>query len=73
MRGKLSLSELAMTWDQIIANAGPLTASGRPSVSRRGPFLVCDVPLRFERGPMRARISFNRSGEVSGLSITLPK
>jgi hypothetical protein len=72
MRAKLPLSELAVTWDQIIANAGPLTASGRPSVSRRGPFLVCDVPLVFEHGPMRARISFNRSGEVSGLFISLP-
>ena len=73
MRAKLPLSELAATWDQIIANTGPLTASGRPSVSRRGPFLVCEVPLAFEHGPMRARISFNRSGEVSGLFITLPK
>ena len=72
MRARLPLSELAATWNQIIANTGPLTASGRPSVSRRGPFLVCDIPLVFEHGPMRARISFNRSGEVSGLFITLP-
>lgn len=73
MRAKLPLSELAATWDQIISNTGPLTASGRPTVSRRGPFLVCDVPLVFQHGPMRARISFNRSGEVSGLFITLPE
>jgi hypothetical protein len=72
MRAKLPLSELATTWEQIIANTGPLTASGRPSISRKGPFLVCEVPLVFEHGPMRARISFNRSGEVSGLFITLP-
>jgi len=31
------------------------------------------MPLVFEHGPMRARISFNRSGEVSGLFITLPQ
>jgi hypothetical protein len=72
MRAKLPLTELAATWDQVTANAGPLTAAGRPSVSRRGPFLVCEVPLVFEHGPMRARVSFNRSGEVSGLFITLP-
>ncbi len=72
MRAKLPLSELATTWEQIIANTGRLTASGRPSIARKGPFLVCEVPLVFERGPMRARISFNRAGEVSGLFITLP-
>ena len=65
-------SELAATWDRITANTGALTDCGRPSVSRRGPFLVCEVPLVFERGPMCARISFNHSGEVSGLFITLP-
>ena len=73
MRSKLPLRELAGTWDQIVANAGLLTGCGQPSVSRRGPFLVCEVPLSFEYGPMHARISFNRSGEVSGLFITLPE
>jgi hypothetical protein len=72
MRARLPVGQLAATWDRITASTGPLTDWGRPSVSRRGPFLVCEVPLVFEHGPMRARISFNRSGEVSGLFITLP-
>jgi Protein of unknown function (DUF3887) len=73
MRAKLPIGELVTTWQQIITNAGALTAVGRPSTVRRGPYRVCDVPLVFEHGPMRARVSFNRTGSVSGLFITLPE
>ncbi|MGZ4181674.1 MAG: DUF3887 domain-containing protein [Solirubrobacteraceae bacterium] len=73
MRAKLPVDELAATWQQIVANAGEVTTIGRPSIVGRGPYRVCDVPLVFEHGPMRARVSFNRAGSVSGLFITLPE
>lgn len=73
MRAKLPVDELASTWQQIVANAGEVTALGRPSIVGRGPYRVCDVPIVFEHGPMRARVSFNRAGAVSGLFITLPE
>ncbi|MGZ6593869.1 MAG: DUF3887 domain-containing protein [Solirubrobacteraceae bacterium] len=73
MRAKLPVDELASTWQQIVANAGDVTAIGRPSIVGRGPYRVCDVPIVFEHGPMRARVSFNRAGSVSGLFITLPE
>jgi Protein of unknown function (DUF3887) len=73
MRAKLPVDELASTWQQIVANAGEITAIGRPSIVGKGPYRVCDVPIVFEHGPMRARVSFTRAGAVSGLFITLPE
>ncbi|HEX4670861.1 MAG TPA: DUF3887 domain-containing protein [Solirubrobacteraceae bacterium] len=72
MRARLPVDELATTW-QIVSNAGEVTAIGRPSIVGRGPYRVCDVPIVFEHGPRRARVSFNRAGSVSGLFITLPE
>jgi hypothetical protein len=73
MQAKLPADELASTWQQIVANAGEVTAIGRPTIVGRGPYRVCDVPLVFEHGPMRARVSFNRAGPISGLFVTLPE
>jgi hypothetical protein len=73
MRAKLPMDELATTWQQIVSNAGEVTAIGRPSIVGKGPYRVCDIPVVFEHGPMRARVSFNRAGFVSGLFITLPE
>jgi hypothetical protein len=73
MRAKLPVDELATTWQQIVSNAGEITAIGRPSIVGKGPYRVCDIPVVFEHGPMRARVSFNRAGSVSGLFITLPE
>jgi len=73
MKSKLPVDELASTWQQIVANAGEVTATGRPTIVGRCPYRVCDVPLVFEHGPMRARVSFNRAGAISGLLITLPE
>jgi hypothetical protein len=73
MQAKLPADELASTWQQIVANAGEVTAIGRPTIVGRGLYRVCDVPLVFEHGPMRARVSFNRAGAISGLFVTLPE
>ena len=45
---------------------------GAPALNRRGPYRICDVPLEFEGGPMKARVTFNYDGAVGGLFILLP-
>jgi hypothetical protein len=72
MRSQLPVEQLAEVWQQVVSKAGALQAIGRPSVERRGPFRVADVPLVFEHGPMKARITFDRKDGVAGLFILLP-
>jgi hypothetical protein len=72
MRSEMSLKRLTEAWRQILASAGSLEGIGRASVLRKGPYRIADVPLVFTHGPMKARITFNHSGEVSGLFVLLP-
>ncbi|MGI8903515.1 MAG: DUF3887 domain-containing protein [Solirubrobacteraceae bacterium] len=72
MRSKLPVEQLAEVWQQVVSKAGALQAIGRPSVVRKGPFRIADVPLAFEHGPMKARITFDRDSSVAGLFILLP-
>jgi hypothetical protein len=72
MHDALSVERLRTVWSQIIETAGPLQGVGRPSVSRKGPYRVADVPLVFEHGPMRARVTFDHDDHVSGLFVVLP-
>ncbi len=72
MRSKLPVEQLAEVWQQVVSKAGALQAIGRPSVVRKGPFRIADVPLVFEHGPMKARVTFDRGDWVAGLFILLP-
>ena len=72
MRAKLPIQQLAEVWQQVSSQAGPLQALGRPSIVRRGPYRIAEVPLAFEHGPMKARITFNHDESVGGLFILLP-
>lgn len=72
MRTKLPQSELAQTWEQIVTSAGALQGIGHPSVTRKGPYRITDVPLIFEHGPLQARVTFDHTGSVAGLFILLP-
>ncbi len=72
MRTKLPRSELAQTWKQIVSSAGALQGIGRPSVTRKGPYRIAEVPLVFEHGPLQARVTFDHTGSVAGLFILLP-
>jgi hypothetical protein len=33
---------------------------------------VVDVPLAFERGPMKGRVAFDAQGKISGLFVLYP-
>lgn len=72
MRTKLPIEQLAEVWQQLSRNAGALQAIGRPSIVRKGPYRIADVPLVFEHGPMKARVTFNHDNSVAGLFILLP-
>lgn len=72
MRERLTVEGLAGVWRQLAGNTGALEAIGRPSAVRKGPFVIVDVPLAFEHGPMKARVTFNRDRTVAGLFILLP-
>ncbi len=72
LRAKLPLRQLAEVWAAVVAGAGPLIGVGAPTLTRRGPYRICDVPLEFEGGPMKARVTFNYDARVGGLLILLP-
>jgi hypothetical protein len=72
MLAELSPARLSEVWGQILASAGPLEAIGRPSATRKGPYRIVDVPLAFEHGAMKARVTFNHNDAVSGLFVLLP-
>jgi hypothetical protein len=67
MRAKIGPEGLAEVWEQLGTSVGPLQTAGRPSVVRKGPFRVAEVPLAFEHGPMKARVTFDHDEAVCGL------
>lgn len=72
MRTKLPVEQVDEVWQQLSPSAGALQAIGRPSIVRKGPYRIADVPLVFEHGPMKARITFNPDNSIAGLFILLP-
>ncbi len=72
MRSQLPVEQLGEVWQRVASKAGALQAIGRPSIARKGPFRIADVPLIFEHGPMKARVTFDRHDCVAGLFILLP-
>lgn len=73
MRAELGRERLEQVWDEIVSTAGVLEGIGRATVTRKGPYRIADVPLVFEHGPMRARVTFDHTDAVSGLFILLPE
>jgi hypothetical protein len=45
---------------------------GEPFVRRVGDRTVVDIPLRYEAGDMKARVSFDPDEKVAGLFILIP-
>ena len=72
MRSELSRERLEKVWHGLTASAGPLQGMGRPSVKRKGPYRIAEVPLVFEHGPMRASITFDHDDRVAGLFLLPP-
>jgi hypothetical protein len=73
MRTKMTPEELAEVWEQLGISVGALLTAGRPSVVRKGPFRIADVPLAFEHEPMKARVTFDHDDAVCGLWLVPPE
>jgi hypothetical protein len=72
MKGRLDALGLASAWGRVEALSGRLLAMGRPTSMQRDPHHVVDVPLAFERGPMKGRVAFDAQGKISGLFVLYP-
>ena len=72
MKERLDAQGLALAWVQVEQLSGRLLTMGGPTVFQRGRHQVVDVPLAFERGPMKGRVAFDAEGKVSGLFVLYP-
>jgi hypothetical protein len=51
---------------------GPYEGMGAPFARAQGDYSVVDVPLHFEAGEMKGRVSYDQQGQVAGLFILNP-
>jgi hypothetical protein len=74
MAATFPVDGLAMARRQVIGTAGAYQWLGdrEPLVRQAGDYTVADVPLVFGSGPMKGRVSFDRSGRVAGLYVLPP-
>ena len=68
------LDGLAAARAQLSASAGPYLRLGDqdPLVRQAGEYTVADVPVLFETGLLKGRVSFDPSGQVAGLYVLPP-
>lgn len=71
MAEKLSVPGLATARGQLTGTAGQYWRLGddEPLVRQLGDYTVADVPLEFEMGAMKGRVSFDQAGRVAGLYV----
>jgi hypothetical protein len=62
---------LAAARAHLVGTAGPYRRLGdaEPLVRQAGDYTVADVPLVFEGGLMKGRVTFDRTGRVAGLYV----
>jgi hypothetical protein len=69
MRERLSLEVVESHRAKIESRFGAPTEIGEPTVGVRHGHTFVDVPVAFERGDLRARVAFDRDGEVVGMRL----
>jgi hypothetical protein len=72
MKGRLEANGLTSAWGKVQGLSGRLLTMGGLAVTQRGRHQVVDVPLGFERGPMKGRVASDAQGRVSGLFVLFP-
>lgn len=72
MADALSVEGLTQAWSQVEDLMGEVTSVGQPTVTSRGRYQVVDVPLVFQRGTMKARVTLDRKERICGLFILQP-
>jgi hypothetical protein len=73
MTAQLPVEQLTAAWSQIVSMVGSYQRMGEPLVRRLGDYTVVDIPLTFDGGQMKGRVSYNSEGQVSGLFIVPPE
>jgi hypothetical protein len=75
MTRELPPDKMSAAWAQLIGITGQYQGmgAGEPLVRQLGDYTVADIPLEFEAGEMKGRVSFDRSGKVSGLYVLPPE
>jgi hypothetical protein len=67
-RAALTEATLRSGWTEVVAAYGSISAIGEPSVTGNGNTTVL-VPLRFARGPVDMRVTFDGEGQVIGVTL----
>ncbi|HEX8169130.1 MAG TPA: DUF3887 domain-containing protein [Thermoanaerobaculia bacterium] len=70
MRAKLSADALRNVWSQLTTQTGELRLVGEPQQTSEAGYDVVYVPLTFANGSLRAKVVFDREGDVAGLFFT---
>ena len=73
MTARLPADHLTAAWTQILGLVGGYERMGEPLVRRLGDYTVVDIPLTFDGGQMKGRVSYTTEGQVSGLFIVTPE
>ena len=73
MTARLPADQLTAAWTQILGLVGGYERMGEPLVRPLGGYTVVDIPLTFEAGQMKGRVSYNGAGQVSGSFIVTPE
>lgn len=74
MKEKFTEEMMASAWKQVLELKGAYKGRGEPSEARpNGEYFVFDTPMRFERGDMKSRVSFDQKGKIAGFYILLPE
>jgi hypothetical protein len=73
LAAQLDEVQLGAAWALVEAAEGPLLSQGDPAVAHRGSLVVVDIPLQFERAPMKARVALAEGGAVAGLFLLFPE
>ena len=67
MHTALPAAKLRAAWNDEVSAHGALVSQGAPSYQEASGDLVVDTALQMRRGPITARVTFDRSGAVVGL------
>jgi hypothetical protein len=73
MREACSAGLLSSLRSRLAAELGGLLRTRRPVVTVRGRYTVVDVPLVFERGVRKGRVTLNSDGQVAGFFVLVPE
>jgi hypothetical protein len=73
LAAQLDEVQLGAAWALVEAAEGPLLSQGDPALAHRGSLVVVDIPLQFERAPMKARVALAEGGAVAGLFLLFPE